>query len=86
MTTETKCGDDCKLVEMLATKTSTAQAMENAEALYFSDPKNISIRGAARQCGVDHSALSRRIKKKLAGTVLQEPHVQPKAQPKKDKT
>ena len=49
MTTETKCGDNCKLVEMLATKTSKQKSMENAEALYFADPENISIRGAAKQ-------------------------------------
>lgn len=73
METETKCGDDCKLLEMLATKTSKQKAMENAEALYLADPENISIRGAAKQFGVDHSALAKRIKKKRC-TVWQEPH------------
>ena len=76
MTSEdSKCGDDCKLVEMLASKTSKEQAMENAEALYLADPGNISIRGAAKQCGVDHTALSRRINKKQASNMLQEQHV-----------
>lgn len=68
MTTETKCGDDCKLLEMLATKTSKDQRMENAEALYLTDPKNISIRGAAKQCGVSHQGLAKRLKK--SGGVL----------------
>tara|TARA_Y100000289_G_scaffold14928_1_gene14065 strand:- start:344 stop:1210 length:867 start_codon:yes stop_codon:yes gene_type:complete len=86
METKTKCGDDCKLVEMLATKTSKQKAMENAEALYFADPENISIRGAAKQCGVDHSALAKRIKKKLAGTVWQEPQCATQPESKKDKS
>jgi hypothetical protein len=70
---EPKCGDDCKLVEMLVSKTSKQQAMENAMALYLADPESISIRGAAKQCGVDHSALAKRIKKKSCA-VWQEPH------------
>jgi hypothetical protein len=59
---EPKCGDDCKLVEMLVSKTSKQQAMENAMALYLADPESISIRGAAKQCGVSEKSLRRRLK------------------------
>ena len=55
MTTETKCGDDCKLVEMLATKTSKEQAMEIAIAAVQTG--NISQRGAAKRFGVNRETL-----------------------------
>tara|TARA_R100000951_G_scaffold20637_1_gene17263 strand:+ start:1256 stop:2086 length:831 start_codon:yes stop_codon:yes gene_type:complete len=58
---EPKCGDDCKLVEMLASKTSTEQAMENAIASVRTG--NISQRGAAKQFGVAQKTLSRRLNK-----------------------
>ena len=61
MTSEdSKCGDDCKLVEMLATKTSREQAMENAIAAVKTG--NISKRGAAKRFGVDRMTLSRKLK------------------------
>lgn len=56
---EPKCGDDCKLVEMLASKTSEQQAMENAIAAVKIG--NISQRGAAKQFGVAQKTLSRRL-------------------------
>lgn len=66
METETKCGDDCKLVEMLATKTSKEQAMDNAIAAVQTG--NISQCAAAKRFGVKQQTLSDRLKK-LAGTV-----------------
>jgi len=56
---DSKCGDDCKLVEMLATKTSKEQAMENAIAAVQTG--NISQRGAAKRFGVPHATLNRKI-------------------------
>ena len=52
---EPKCGDECKIVEMLANKTSKQQAMENAIAAVKTG--NISKRGAAKQFNVAESTL-----------------------------
>jgi len=60
-TEEPKCGDDCKLVEMLATKTSKEQALENAIAAVLTG--NISQSGAAKWFGVKQQTLSDRLKK-----------------------
>lgn len=62
-----KCGDDCKLVEMLATKTSKQQAMENAIAAVKTG--NISVLGAAKRFGVPETSLRRKMK--LASDVRQ---------------
>lgn len=71
MTSEdSKCGDDCKLVEMLATKTSKEQAMENAIAAVQTG--NISQRGAAKRFKVNRDTLSRRLKE--AGNVAEIGH------------
>ena len=60
MTSEdSKCGDDCKLVEMLATKTSKEQSTENAIAAVLTG--NISQRGAAKRFGVPLTTLNRKI-------------------------
>lgn len=55
-----KCGDECKLVEMLANKTSKEQAMDNAIAAVKTG--NISQRGAAKQFGVAESTLRHKLK------------------------
>lgn len=83
MTTETKCGDDCKLVEMLATKTSKEQAMENAIAAVLTG--NISLRFAAKRFGVDRMTLSRKLK--TTGNMDQMSHdtTQPEPMPTKPK-
>ena len=70
METQTKCGDDCKLVAMLASKTPKEQAMENAiEALKTT---NITLRGAHKQFKVPLATLSRRWKESC--TVFQVEH------------
>jgi transposase len=66
-----KCGDDCKLVEMLATKSSKEQAMENAIAAVQTG--NISQRGAAKRFGVKQQTLSDRLKK-ASGDVTESGH------------
>jgi transposase len=84
MTSEdSKCGDDCKLVEMLATKTSKEQAMENAIAAVQTG--NISQRGAAKRFKVNRDTLSRRLKN--AGNVAEIGHdtTQPKSTSAKPK-
>lgn len=66
-----KCGDDCKLVEMLVTKTSKEQAMQNAIAAVQTG--NISQRGAAKRFGVKQQTLSDRLKK-ATGAVTESGH------------
>ena len=84
MTTEAKCGDDCKLVEMLATKTSKQQAMENAIAAVQTG--NISQRGAAKQFKVNRDTLSRKLKE--TGNMAEIGHdtTQPESPPAMPKT
>jgi transposase len=57
---EPKCGDDCKLVEMLASRTSEEQSMENAIAAVQTG--NISVLGAAKRFGVAETSLRRKLK------------------------
>lgn len=78
-----KCGDDCKLVEMLANKTSKEQAMENAIAAVQTG--NISQRGAAKRFKVNRDTLSRKLKK--TGNMAEIGHdtTQPKSLPVKPK-
>ena len=73
-TEETKCGDDCKLVEMLATKTPKEQAMDNAIAA--AQTKKMTVYGAAKTFKVSETTLQRRLKKVATtqvGVVTTEP-------------
>jgi len=65
-----KCGDECKLVEMLASKTSKEQAMENAIAAVKTG--QITQRAAAKQFKVSQQTLSDRLR--LPGTVTEVGH------------
>ena len=76
-TDKPKCGDDCKLVEMLASKTSKEQAMENAIAAVKTG--KISQRAAARVHGVAESTLRDNLKG--TGTVRGSAHDATPAKP-----
>lgn len=67
-TEEPKCGDDCKLVEMLATKTSKQQAMENAIAAVQTE--KMTPYGAAKAFKLSETSLRRRLKKVVTNQVV----------------
>lgn len=68
---EPKCGDDCKLVEMLVKKTAKEQTIENAAAAVLTG--NISQRAAAKRFKVNRDTLNRKLKE--IGTVAEIGHV-----------
>ena len=83
---ESKCGDSCALVEMLATKTSKEQATENAIAAVQTG--NISVLGAAKRFGVPETSLRRKLKtasdvRQMANHTTQESGPPKQSQPMK---
>lgn len=78
---ESKCGDSCALVEMLASKTSKEQAIENAIAAVQTD--QMTAYGAARTFKVPEQTLRDRLKKNVChGSVV---HATQKSKPARTK-
>ena len=74
---KTTCGDDCKLVEMLASRTSKEQAMENAVAAIQS--QKLTVYGAAKVFSLADTTLRRELDKR--GITPQTVSVTTKARP-----
>jgi hypothetical protein len=78
---ENHCAVKCPVVtEAVKDATPTSKLNMAIAAVVF---EKISLREAGRRFGVDHSSISKRIKKN--GTVVNGHHVQPKTQPQKNK-
>lgn len=80
---EPKCGDDCKLVEMLANKTSKEQAMENAIAAVQTG--KMSEYAAAKLFKVNRQTLRNRLSKNVVAAKVSIDDAPSKVAPAKPK-